>query len=579
MNSLDNLQLSRKPESWRLRDWMAALGLFGATAAVVVWQNLRLAMLWDLSYILENSYRIALGDVPYRDFPLVHAPLTFLTQATLIKLTGRVFFHHAVYCAVVGGLATVITWRMLLRLLRQISNLAWTVALLLSLPLTLLGIYSIFPHPFYDPDCTFAILLCLGLLLRLEPGSPARLRPFLTGSFLVIPLFVKQNTGLAFLASTLSVIGMLIGLEKWRSRSVSSYLWLVAGSGAGLLLALLLVHCTVGLSNYAHWTLEYAVRRRMPPLHEVLAVYRDPLLPWWIVAFLLGTVLLGRMRRARGAMTLLAMALMALPFLWTLIYQFIGEDASLRADALLSLWPLVLVLAAIFTFLRLRRASGLPVVLALPVIGTVHGAFLSQQLWGSSYGLWPLLALLLASVLIGLAQLNPASSRSTLPLTIIISVAMMVSGGFYIVDHERLNYAKLSGKVIRSRLAPLAGLSIPGPWISQFEELVRFTDSEINRQDALLVIPGEDLFYYTTGRHPRFPVAAFDYTVNPYTAEQIFELSRVHKVAWLVVKRTVQLDPDPLEDRQRLLSLLQQDFKQVKTLANYDIYQRKAAPP
>jgi len=75
-------------------------------------------VLWDLSYVLENSYRVSLGDVPYRDFPFPYPPLTFLIQAAIIKLTGRVFWHHIVYSAVMGGLATVLTWRILLNLLR-----------------------------------------------------------------------------------------------------------------------------------------------------------------------------------------------------------------------------------------------------------------------------------------------------------------------------------------------------------------------------------------------------------------------------------------------------------------------------
>src|SRR5437016_693750 len=85
--------------------------LFLANALVVVWQNSRLAVLWDLSYTLENSYRISLGDIPYRDFPFAHAPLTFLMQAAIIKLTGRLFWHHVAYCAIVSGLSTVLTWR------------------------------------------------------------------------------------------------------------------------------------------------------------------------------------------------------------------------------------------------------------------------------------------------------------------------------------------------------------------------------------------------------------------------------------------------------------------------------------
>ena len=59
---------------------LLAFLLFGATAAVVLWQNSRLTILWDLSYILENASRMAAGQRPYRDFPFPYAPLTFLTH-------------------------------------------------------------------------------------------------------------------------------------------------------------------------------------------------------------------------------------------------------------------------------------------------------------------------------------------------------------------------------------------------------------------------------------------------------------------------------------------------------------------
>src|SRR6476646_10288416 len=94
--------------TYRWLDWLLALSLAAVSAAVVLWQNSRLAVLWDISYILENSYRISLGQVPYRDFPFPYAPLTFVTQAALIKLTGRVFFHHIVYCATVAALSTLL---------------------------------------------------------------------------------------------------------------------------------------------------------------------------------------------------------------------------------------------------------------------------------------------------------------------------------------------------------------------------------------------------------------------------------------------------------------------------------------
>jgi hypothetical protein len=77
-----------------MRDFIAAGGLLLASAAVVLWQNPHLAVLWDTSYILDSSFRIGLGQTPYRDFPLARAPLTFFIQVVLIRFGGRVFFHH-----------------------------------------------------------------------------------------------------------------------------------------------------------------------------------------------------------------------------------------------------------------------------------------------------------------------------------------------------------------------------------------------------------------------------------------------------------------------------------------------------
>src|SRR4029079_2799766 len=121
-------------------DWFAVLLIAAVGAFLVIWQNSHLAVLWDVSYILENSYRISLGQIPYRDFPFPYAPLTFLTQAALIKLTGRVFFHHVIYCAVVNGLSVIITWRVLLRVLKQTDH-GRLLALVQTVALTVLGIY------------------------------------------------------------------------------------------------------------------------------------------------------------------------------------------------------------------------------------------------------------------------------------------------------------------------------------------------------------------------------------------------------------------------------------------------------
>jgi hypothetical protein len=131
--------------------------------------------------------------------------------------------------------------------------------------------------------------------------------------------------------------------------------------------------------------------------------------------------------------------------------------------------------------------------------------------------------------------------------------------------------------MVHSTLPELAGLSVRGPWIPQFERLVRFAQQEIPVEDGLLLIPGEDLFYYTTGRHPRFPVIMFDHTLNPFSPEQIQVMARVRNIRWLIVKKDLQVNGEPVEDKARLLALLRQDFELVQNFGIYDVYRREGS--
>jgi hypothetical protein len=580
---MDDLTLYRK---WS--GWVVALVFALAGAVVVFWQNSRLAVLWDLSYILENSYRISLGDVPYSEFPFPYAPLTFLTQAALMKLTGRVFFHHIIYCAAASGLSTLLTWRILLKALRRVPC-ARLLALVLTAPLIPLGIYAIFPHPFYDPDCTFAILAGLLLVMRWDekPGSVAG---FMTGAVLVVPVFVKQNTGLAFVVSVVASLVVAFAIDVWRRRASRKYLFVLAGLTIGFVCALALVHFTAGLGNYIRWTVKFAAERRTPAFGEMISVYRDPLLKWWLIVIVFGALVL-LSRRGGQWLAALTAAVMAVPFVWSVIYLLLDLDSSERAERLVGLWPLLLIISLVVTLANIRRLSGMDLVLPLVVIGTVHGAFLSQQLWGSTYALWPLFVILVAFVIARLNELltthcaevqdiGPAQySRSwSVIFAFLVSLSLLISGSFYLRSHERLDYANLDdGELTHSRFPVLKGLTTRGSWITDFDELVDYSEKAIPREDAILCLPGEDLFYYTTGRRPHFPVLMFDHTINPYSPQEIVDLVRVRNVQWLIVKDELQLEEEPVEKKDELLALLMQEFEPVESLDNYEIYKRKSA--
>jgi hypothetical protein len=117
---------------------------------------------------------------------------------------------------------------------------------------------------------------------------------------------------------------------------------------------------------------------------------------------------------------------------------------------------------------------------------------------------------------------------------------------------------------------------VRGEWIPNFEELVRYTEREIPRDEGILILPGEDPFYYTTGRRPQFPVLLFDHTVNPYSAEEILKICRDRNIRWVIIKQDLQNEDEQVEqERDRLTEAVEQDFEQVESLKNYDIYRLK----
>jgi hypothetical protein len=622
----------RNPEPskarWTLRDTLAGLLLFLATACVVLWQNAHVAILWDTSYVLDSAMRFALGQMPYRDFPFVHAPITFLIQAAIIRFTGRVFFHHVIYVAIVGGLATLLTWRIALVSLRGYVARAWIVALLLAAPLAVVGIYSIIPIPEYDGDCAFWILVALWLLQRAganqdELGCPTLaaslflrlgwgpafvwMRGFAAGVALCLPLFTKQNMGLPFLLASVAAVLVVLAFAVVRRGQVPpetpdarTFLSILAGVGAALSAAALALHWTAGVRNYIDWTITFAGERRLPRLDLMLAVFRDPELLWTLPCAFAGLALLwlhhpsnSRVPHPRRASVLAprvgaylpwtqfaAFALLAAPFLFALASLLIYDDADSRGDSLLALWPLLLLLAAamaIANLSSLRRTPSIRALFPLIVLAAILGTFMSQELWGSTYAIWPLLALLIAESLAFLAPLTDrASSRGFVPaLAALVSITLFVCGGFYTASEERISYVNLpDGPVEHSAFPALAGIATPGPYLPEFDELLRYAAANIPQDDGVILIPGEDPFFFASGRVPRFPVLLFDPTTDPYSPAQTAALAQSNNIRWLIVKRDLQIKIDATPDRAATMQALMSEFTLAAHLRGYDVYRR-----
>jgi hypothetical protein len=159
-------------------------------------------------------------------------------------------------------------------------------------------------------------------------------------------------------------------------------------------------------------------------------------------------------------------------------------------------------------------------------------------------------------------------------LAVIISAAFIVCGGLYMASEERLSYADLEGPVKHSAEPALRGMAVSGDYLPEFEELLSFAADEIPNADGLILIPGEDPFYFATGRAPQFPVLLFDKATDPLSPAQLVEEARARKIRWLIVKHDLQIKEDPTPQREAALVALQQLFQPYRKLSGYDIYRR-----
>ena len=497
--------------------------LFFATAAFTLWQNARVAVLWDISYLLDSSFRISLGQMPYRDFPFAHAPLTFLLHAAIIRVFGRVYFPHIVCAALEAGAATLLTWRILLGCSCRSGHAATSASFWRSRSrppnahagssprcshaADVLGIYGIYPHPIYDSDCILAVLAALYLLQRADE-SPAR--NALAGAACVLPLFFKQNIGLPVPADHAGVRSLVIAVAPPPAAHQRRPATLALRRSGGHLrrgaagdprdrrpaqLSLLDHH----LCGPAPPPRPQPDSRRPIARPRCSGPFPRPSPACCSSAQRSSAASAGRARPP--------FLLLAAPFLWTIAALALTNDPDDRADQLLSLWPHLLLLAAALAVANLRprilrTSPTLNTLLPVILLATIHGTFLSQQLWGSTYAIWPLLMLLIAAMLTQvppIARPTRRRHRRNLP-----ALRRPLRG--------QPRAPQLHPPRRRRRPTPpcpkLRGLTTPGPWIPDFEELVRFTNTEIPANDAILLLPGEDPVLLRHRPHPAVPRSA-----------------------------------------------------------------------
>ena len=273
---------------------------------------------------------------------------------------------------------------------------------------------------------------------------------------------------------------------------------------------------------------------------------------------------------------------MAAPFLFTLASLFLYDDADERGDSLLALWPLLLVLAAALAIANLFHLRTATNSARVPAAGSARrhpwhlhvAAALGIDVWhlaAARIACWRRCSFSLKGLLCAPRRrgLCPRSQRSS-PLRSSSAVAFTRPA-----RSGSPTRTFLTGRLRTPPFPQLAGLTTPGPYLPEIDELLRYAQANIPFDDGIVLVPGEEPFYFATGRTPRFPVPFFDPTIDPYSPVEIASLMQSHNIRWLIVKRNLQLTEDPTPQREATLNALLNGFTLSARLHGYDIYRRR----
>lgn len=562
--------------------------LAAASAFVAIRQSLTVVPLLDYAYLVENAYRISQGEMPYRDFFLVLTPGTYLVAALLMRLTGGYTHLSQLGLTVTVAVGSVIlTYDSVRRFVRSPGT-----RLAFLLPLLFTG-HALYPFPLYDIWCVAAILLHLSVWFRITERQRHWIWHVLSGVLATLPFYMKQNTGGAYLAG-FSLIMLLSCLWSRRKSDVTALAAFVAGAAVSLGVFVFWLYSQQAWAAFVYQAFVFP-RSIKQPERELVTIlkqygsYADTVRRAWAPLLSLGAGLLlaelfsrlGSGSRYRLVRVLPALLSGVVTVLLAGFLLWAGERVDSRElypMAVLWVYATTFLIAAGSMVFRWRRELRVPHtawhLLPLPLLLTANVTYLSHHIVGSSYGLWPLWAILAAWSAGTIHRLFPRWHLTAAIWIICVFITGIVGRAW--VTKEALGYVRQDGPPASAAHPRLAGLAVPGTWLPELTDLIAYTEAAIPREDAVAFVPGEDPFFALTGRRNPLPFVQLQLGTYPVVYELLARQIHDSGAEWLIVKTDWQLQPYlGLVDLTAEWSLLPWYYEQVHELKSYRIYRRR----
>jgi len=515
------------------------------SALLVFYQAGRVAPLIDYSYQIENAYRISIGDFPFRDFELVVAPGTYLISALLMRFGGNSF--NLDWLVIYACFSQILMILLTYYVIRKIYSFDEITSGSLILIMMFTG-YVIYPFPIYNGDVALFMLLALSYLVRVVSSEQKLIYSyFLIGVLIALPTFFKQNVGSIFLVS---VLGVLFLTSLWDKKVLSLKQFCIVFLGALLpfviFIAVLQSQETLNQAIFQLFEHPGKIRKPLAMAIAVVNSYFSYSAMSVYVLFIIPilTLLVIPMEKDSRDDLLVLSPIVLGTIVYVVSNYFLGIPPY--GTQILSVWHVVTILSMVFVgtgiyqFRKYRNISLFKALFPLVPILTAHGAFVSQGVSGSSLHMEALLVIMSASVLAGVLSISHSVKWNNL----IISISLVLSAFFaaYAYNNIRMSFIDLRGELNTSRTNLRLGniIATNGPWLPQMEELLTFTEANIPKNEKVAFFPGEDPFFFLSGRISYQRCTQFNATGCSQTPENILSELLKNKIKWVIVKRSFQ---------------------------------------
>ncbi len=228
--------------------------VLGLTCALAIWINwLKIDMLgFDAGRGFFEAYRLAQGQLPYRDFMLQYPPLSTWLLGYAFRLFGSTFITAQAVLDVISAAVVLLTWRLARRLVPDLLALAVAVAW------TIQGVNhaSLFSLTIWTPavltGMTGILLFMLGVVDYLQTGTLTRSQTLKIGLGALISLLSKQEFMLGTMVglATLGLVDLRHGFHgKPLTGWLRQYILLSAVAIGPSLIAYLALGSMTGMDN------------------------------------------------------------------------------------------------------------------------------------------------------------------------------------------------------------------------------------------------------------------------------------------------------------------------------------------